>query len=88
MKTKIIFLIILSFYLSENAFAGEKVKQPINERKQWSDLCYKIAQPILENMSKGELQKNMQLELLKLLSYESSYFFEFSLHIQYQKLHS
>lgn len=43
MKTKIIFLIILSFYLSENAFAGEKVKQPINERKQWSDLCYKIA---------------------------------------------
>ena len=39
MKTKIIFLIILSFYLSENAFAGEKVKQPINERKQWSDLC-------------------------------------------------
>ena len=63
MKTKIIFLIILSFYLSENAFAGEKVKQPINERKQWSDLCYKIAQPILENMSKGELQKNMQLEL-------------------------
>lgn len=34
-----------------------------NDREVWTELCYKIAQPILENMSKGELQKNMNLEL-------------------------
>lgn len=39
------------------------MEEPPSDRQQWADLCYKIAQPILENMSKGELQKNMQLEL-------------------------
>lgn len=33
-----------------------------NDREEWVNLCYKIAQPILENMSKGELQKNMKIE--------------------------
>ena len=32
-------------------------------RQQWADLCYRIARPAPENMSRGELQKNMQLEL-------------------------
>lgn len=29
------------------------------DREYWTTLCYKISQPILENMSKGELQKQM-----------------------------
>lgn len=63
MKTKIIFLAVLSFCLLGNTFAERKKKPPTSDRQLWTDLCYKIAQPILENMSKGELQKNMQLEL-------------------------
>lgn len=34
-----------------------------SDRKYWTDLAYKIAAPVLENMSKGELSENMQLEL-------------------------
>lgn len=34
-----------------------------NDRYQWVELCYRIAAPVLENMSKGELQQNMKLEL-------------------------
>lgn len=32
------------------------------DRKYWTDLCYKIAAPVLSNMAKGELRKNMSLE--------------------------
>lgn len=60
---RIVLLALISFcFLSVNA-ADKKKNQPVNDRTQWVDLCYKIAQPVLENMSKGELQKNMQLEL-------------------------
>lgn len=34
-----------------------------SDRKYWSDLAYKISEPILKNMSKGELKKNMVVEL-------------------------
>lgn len=44
--------------------ASKKAKQPeITDREKWVDLAYRIAAPVLENMSKGELQKNMDLEL-------------------------
>jgi rhamnogalacturonyl hydrolase YesR len=33
------------------------------DRKCWTDLAYKIAAPVLENMSKGKLSESMQLEL-------------------------
>lgn len=36
--------------------------EPVNDRQVWAEMCYKIARPVLENMSKGELQKNMQME--------------------------
>lgn len=35
----------------------------INDRTYWSDLCYKMSAPVLSNMSKGELRKNMIVEL-------------------------
>lgn len=34
-----------------------------NDRRYWSDLAYRIAEPVLRNMSKGELKKNMQVEV-------------------------
>ena len=63
MKVKIVLLALVSFCLLNVNAAGKKKIEPVNDRAQWSELCYKIAQPILDNMSRGELQKNMQLEL-------------------------
>ena len=36
------------------------IKHP--DREYWTSLAYKMAKPVLENMAKGELQKNMQTE--------------------------
>lgn len=33
-----------------------------NDRRYWCDLLYSMAAPVLSNMAKGELQKNMQTE--------------------------
>ncbi|MDR3367234.1 MAG: DUF2264 domain-containing protein, partial [Prevotellaceae bacterium] len=41
----------------EAASTGEQ------DRKYWADLLYKISEPVLSNMSRGELVKNMELEL-------------------------
>ena len=43
--------------------AGKKkqVKQQ-SDREYWCEQAYKMAQPVLENMAKGELQKNMKTE--------------------------
>ena len=46
-------------FLGINA-AKKKVQQ--SDRQYWCSLAYKMAQPVLENMAKGELQKNMQTE--------------------------
>ena len=62
MRTRIFLLI--TFVLCNFIFVhAEAKKEEQNDRRQWTELCYKIAQPILENMAKGELQKNMNLEL-------------------------
>lgn len=34
-----------------------------SDREYWCELAYQMAQPVLENMAKGELQKNMQVEV-------------------------
>lgn len=34
----------------------------VSDRTYWVDMLYKIAEPVLSNMAKGELQKNMVLE--------------------------
>ena len=62
MKTRIYLLVILMLGCFTTMSAKSK-KEVQNDRQQWAELCYKIAQPILENMAKGELQKNMNLEL-------------------------
>ncbi len=42
--------------------AKNKKQQQQTDRDYWCQLAYKMAQPVLENMAKGELQKNMQTE--------------------------
>ena len=40
-----------------------KVEKEISDREYWTQMAYKIAAPVLSNMSKGELKKNMQVEI-------------------------
>ena len=42
--------------------AAKKKAGQQSDRQYWCSLAYKMAQPVLENMAKGELQKNMQTE--------------------------
>lgn len=61
MKYTSIFLCII---VSSSIQAKQKqLSQEINDRIYWSNLCYQISAPILNNMSKGELQKNMQVDV-------------------------
>ena len=43
--------------------AKKKQTKVMTDREYWCSQAYKMAQPVLENMAKGELQKNMQLEV-------------------------
>jgi hypothetical protein len=47
-----------------NGFSVEKApkKQQLTDREYWVQQAWKMAHPVLENMAKGELQKNMQTE--------------------------
>lgn len=63
MKIRLITIAFLSVFFFAAASAKKKTPLPAGDRQQWVELCYRIAAPVLENMSKGELQKNMQLEL-------------------------
>ena len=42
------------------ANAKKKQVKELSDREYWCEQAYKMAQPVLENMAKGELQKNMQ----------------------------
>ena len=48
--------------------AGSRKVHEKTDREKWVDLCYKISAPVLENMAKGELQKNMEVELSPIFS--------------------
>ncbi len=64
MKNKIYILLTLTVLLSLPSYANMDQKEEIpNDRAYWTDLLYKIASPVLSNMSKGELSRNMELEL-------------------------
>ncbi len=58
-------LLILAIFLLVPSVQAAQKKKVIekNDREYWSDLLYNMAAPVLSNMSKGELQKNMQVEL-------------------------
>lgn len=58
MKNKFFIIFIFIF-----GIRGISNAQENNDRQYWADLAYQIAAPVLSNMSKGELSKNMQLEL-------------------------
>lgn len=62
MKMNLLFFVVLVFCFS--SVSAQKDKNELKcDREVWCELCYKIAQPVLENMSKGRLQQTMNLEL-------------------------
>ena len=57
--------IMMTLALALVPFMGISAKKKAvqqSDRQYWCSLAYKMAQPVLENMAKGELQKNMQTE--------------------------
>ena len=56
-----IIMVVLAMVPFMGVNAKKKVMQQ-SDRQYWCSLAYKMAQPVLENMAKGELQKNMQTE--------------------------
>lgn len=58
---KILILSLMALMVSFAADAKKKTT-PQTDREYWAELAYKTAAPILENMSKGELRKNMPVE--------------------------
>jgi len=61
MKKIVIILATVALLLPVQA--AKKTKRPQQtDREYWCSLAYKMAQPVLENMAKGELQKNMKTE--------------------------
>lgn len=50
------------FAFAENTL-DTNLQNATNERKYWTSLLYKISQPVLSNMAKGELRKNMTVEV-------------------------
>lgn len=60
--SKIFIGILLFGILPLNAPAQQEAV-PDDDRRYWVNLLYRTAAPILQNMSKGELKKNMDIEL-------------------------
>ena len=58
---KIILILAVALLALPAAAKKKQVKQQ-TEREYWCEQAYKMAQPVLENMAKGELQKNMKTE--------------------------
>jgi hypothetical protein len=60
MKNYVLSFLLLFILLP--AGAKKKAAPVQTDREYWCQEAYKMAQPVLENMAKGELQKNMQTE--------------------------
>lgn len=58
-----LFLLYLFCSIGTIVASDKKEKDPETDREYWSTLLYKISAPVLSNMSRGELKKNMELEL-------------------------
>jgi len=56
-------LIVVALLTALMPVEAKKVKKAVQtDREYWCQEAYRMAQPVLENMAKGELQKNMKTE--------------------------
>ena len=63
MKKTLFSTLLFLLALVPAAMAAKKAEPVKTDREKWVDLAYRISAPVLENMSRGELRKNMDLEL-------------------------
>lgn len=61
-KTTILPLLLFLFFACPLQAKKVKEKEP-SDRQYWCDLLYKMSEPVLKNMSEGQLRANMQVEL-------------------------
>jgi len=60
---KRVLFVVLMALMALTTVEAKKVKKAVQtDREYWCQEAYKMAQPVLENMAKGELQKNMKTE--------------------------
>lgn len=59
---KRIIVLTVCLLLVMQAPVPAKSKKMMSDREYWSSLAWKMAQPVLENMARGELQAKMQTE--------------------------
>lgn len=60
---RIVWTLVALLLLTTAASAKKKARQPQTDREYWVEVAYKLAQPVLENMARGELQQNMMVEV-------------------------
>lgn len=54
--------VVVLFLASMSAMGASKKQSAPTDRAYWAALAYRMAQPVLENMAHGTLQKNMEME--------------------------
>jgi hypothetical protein len=59
---KLLALMLLALVATVPAAAKKKQAPQLSDREHWCQEAWKMAQPVLENMARGELQKNMKTE--------------------------
>ena len=60
---KRVLFVALMALMALTTVEAKKVKKAVQtDREYWCEQAWKMAQPVLENMAKGELQKNMKTE--------------------------
>ena len=59
---RLLIILVVALLVAPMAAKKKQVKQQ-TDREYWCEQAYKMAQPVLENMAKGELQKNMKVEV-------------------------
>lgn len=62
MKKKVLTLFCF-YFIGLGLLFSKNPQKTVSDREYWANLAYKIAAPVLENMSKGELSKNMLVEV-------------------------
>ena len=58
-----VWLLLACFLPVQFAQAKKKVEKEPDDRTYWCNLMYRMAAPVLSNMSEGKLQQNMQVEV-------------------------
>ncbi|MGN0221752.1 MAG: DUF2264 domain-containing protein [Prevotella sp.] len=60
---KLILTMMMAVMMIPATAAKKKKSTEVTTREYWSQLAYRMAAPVLQNMAKGELKKNMQVEV-------------------------